>query len=145
MGTTNEAVPMGLTVDGVSEVLAAVREQLRQGATQVHMCIGFYGDTFLTNTEYSSSTLCLSASRNLNCKIIVQIKLTVSGGVLSLYDPLDSLQFTMDEIRAAVQAAEDWGTYVMVHAYHPKVHTVWLLCIGGCPACISDTRLYWAA
>jgi imidazolonepropionase-like amidohydrolase len=31
------------------------------------------------------------------------------------------MQFTVDEIRAACAAAEDWGTYVMAHAYHPKV------------------------
>lgn len=50
-----------------------------------------------------------------------QIKLTVSGGVASKYDPIDSTQYTLEEMRAAVQAAEDWGTYIMVHAYHPKV------------------------
>jgi imidazolonepropionase-like amidohydrolase len=46
-----------------------------------------------------------------------QIKLSVGGGVASAYDPLDTAQFTLDEIRAAVEAAEDWNTYVMVHAY----------------------------
>lgn len=45
------------------------------------------------------------------------IKLTVSGGVASPSDPLDSLQFTPEEIRAAVQAATDWGAYVCAHAY----------------------------
>ena len=46
-----------------------------------------------------------------------QIKLMAGGGVASIYDPLDSTQFTEREIRAAVEAAEDWGTYVMVHVY----------------------------
>ena len=46
-----------------------------------------------------------------------QIKLSVGGGVASAYDPLDTAQFTLDEIRAAVEAANDWNTYVMVHAY----------------------------
>lgn len=46
-----------------------------------------------------------------------QIKLMAGGGVASVYDPLDSTQFTEREIRAAVEAAEDWGTYVMVHVY----------------------------
>src|SRR5690625_990302 len=46
-----------------------------------------------------------------------QIKLMVGGGVTSLYDPIDSIQFTDDEIKAGVQAAKDWGTYVMVHVY----------------------------
>lgn len=45
------------------------------------------------------------------------IKLTVSGGVASPNDPLDSLQFTAEEITAAVQAANDWGAYVCAHAY----------------------------
>ncbi|HLS16316.1 MAG TPA: amidohydrolase family protein [Paenalcaligenes sp.] len=46
-----------------------------------------------------------------------QIKLMVGGGVTSLYDPIDSVQFTADELRAGVQAAKDWGTYAMVHVY----------------------------
>ncbi|MCF7644866.1 amidohydrolase family protein [Pseudochrobactrum asaccharolyticum] len=46
-----------------------------------------------------------------------QIKIMVGGGVASAYDPLDSLQFTEAEIRAAVMAAKDWGTYVGAHVY----------------------------
>lgn len=46
-----------------------------------------------------------------------QIKLMVGGGVTSLYDPIDSVQFTDQELRAGVQAAKDWGTYTMVHVY----------------------------
>ena len=65
--------------DGVDRVLAAVREQLRKGASQ--------------------------------------IKLTVGGGAASMYDPLYTLQFTPDEIRAAVAAAADYGTYVATHVY----------------------------
>lgn len=42
------------------------------------------------------------------------------GGAASLYDPLDVTEFFESEIRAAVQAAEDWGTYVMVHVYNPR-------------------------
>lgn len=67
--------------DGVPRVLAAVREQLRQGASQ--------------------------------------IKLTLGGGAASMYDPLNTLQYTPDEIRAAVQAAGDYGTYVATHVYTP--------------------------
>ena len=48
-----------------------------------------------------------------------QIKLAAGGGVASNFDPLDVSQFTLDELRAAVEAAEDWGTYVTVHAYTP--------------------------
>jgi imidazolonepropionase-like amidohydrolase len=46
-----------------------------------------------------------------------QIKLMAGGGVVSNFDPLDVTQLTEKEIRAAVEAAGDWGTYVTVHAY----------------------------
>jgi imidazolonepropionase-like amidohydrolase len=49
-----------------------------------------------------------------------QIKVMAGGGVSSNYDPLDVAQYTENEIRAAVEAAENWGTYVTVHAYTPK-------------------------
>ena len=65
--------------DGRDEVLTAVRENLRMGASQ--------------------------------------IKLMAGGGTASAYDPIDVTQYTLDEMRAAVEAAEDWGTYVTVHAY----------------------------
>jgi imidazolonepropionase-like amidohydrolase len=46
-----------------------------------------------------------------------QIKMMAGGGVSSPYDPLHTLQGSPDELRAAVEAAADWGTYVAVHAY----------------------------
>ena len=48
-----------------------------------------------------------------------QIKLTAGGGVASPHSPLDVSTFTEEELRAAVQAAENRGTYVTVHAYTP--------------------------
>lgn len=48
-----------------------------------------------------------------------QIKLTAGGGVASPNSPLDVSTFTEPELRAAVEAAENWGTYVTVHAYTP--------------------------
>ena len=42
------------------------------------------------------------------------------GGVASPYNPIESTQYTEPEIRAAVEAAENWGTYVTVHAYTPR-------------------------
>jgi imidazolonepropionase-like amidohydrolase len=75
----SEIVGDSIIADGRDQVLAAVREQLRLGASQ--------------------------------------IKLATTGGISSENDPLDSLQFTSDEIRAAVEAASDWGTYVTVHNY----------------------------
>ncbi len=73
---------MTIIADGPDEVLKRVREQLRNGATQ--------------------------------------IKLMAGGGVSSNYDPLDVTQYTPAELAAAVSAAENWGTYVTVHAYTPK-------------------------
>ncbi len=46
-----------------------------------------------------------------------QIKLTAGGGVASPHSPLDASTFTEAELRAAVEAAGNWGTYVTVHAY----------------------------
>ncbi|MGJ3256687.1 MAG: amidohydrolase family protein [Alcanivorax sp.] len=49
-----------------------------------------------------------------------QVKLAAGGGVSSSYDPIDVSQYTEEEFRAAVAAAENWGTYVTVHAYTPR-------------------------
>ena len=68
-----------MLADGVDAHLAAARENLRFGATQ--------------------------------------IKIMGGGGVMSESDPIHSLQPSPAEIRAAVQAASDFGTYVLAHAY----------------------------
>lgn len=68
-----------------------------------------------------------------------QLKLHVGGGVASIYDPLDATQFTMPEIRAAVEAAENWGTYVTVHAYTPNAGK---LAIDSGVACIEHGHLF---
>ena len=49
-----------------------------------------------------------------------QIKIMAGGGIGSLYDPLESTQFTLEEMHAAVDAAKDFGTYVFAHIYTPK-------------------------
>ena len=48
-----------------------------------------------------------------------QVKLTAGGGVASPHSPLDVSTFTEPELRAAVEAAENWGTYLTAHAYTP--------------------------
>lgn len=48
-----------------------------------------------------------------------QIKLVGSGGVSTPRSPLDMLTFTEAQLRAAVETASDWGTYVLVHGYTP--------------------------
>jgi len=52
-----------------------------------------------------------------------QVKIMVSGGVASPYDPLDSRQFTLDEIAAAVEEAHAFGRYAQAHAYTPDAIT----------------------
>src|SRR5215203_1577836 len=49
-----------------------------------------------------------------------QVKLTAGGGVSSPFSPMDVTTFTEAELRAAVEAAENWGTYVAAHAFHPR-------------------------
>jgi imidazolonepropionase-like amidohydrolase len=49
-----------------------------------------------------------------------QVKIMMSGGVASPYDPLDSLQFSPGEVAAAVEEAKAFGRYVCAHAYTPE-------------------------
>ena len=46
-----------------------------------------------------------------------QVRLTAGGGVSSPFSPIDVTTFTEAELRAAVEAAENWGTYVAAHAF----------------------------
>jgi imidazolonepropionase-like amidohydrolase len=52
-----------------------------------------------------------------------QIKIMVSGGVASPYDPLDSRQYSLAEISAAVEEASAFGRYTLAHAYTPEAIT----------------------
>ena len=98
--TYMEKTGMTMIADGPDEVLKRVREQLRNGATQ--------------------------------------IKLMAGGGVASSYDPLDVTQYTSEEFAAAVSAADNWGTYVTVHAYTPKaIRTA----IGAGVKCLEHGQL----
>lgn len=48
-----------------------------------------------------------------------QIKVMAGGGVSSPYDPLDVTQYTFEEMKAIVDVAATWNTYVLVHAFTP--------------------------
>ncbi|MFC6929744.1 amidohydrolase family protein [Actinomadura yumaensis] len=48
------------------------------------------------------------------------MKLLVSGGVASPHDEVSAVQYTDEEIRAAVVEADNHNRYVTVHAYHPR-------------------------
>ncbi len=47
-----------------------------------------------------------------------QIKIMAGGGVASEFDPLHMVQFSPEEMKAAVDTAADYATYVIAHAYH---------------------------
>ncbi|MEF1263025.1 amidohydrolase family protein, partial [Vibrio harveyi] len=49
-----------------------------------------------------------------------QIKIMAGGGVASEFDPIHMTQFSKEEMEAIVGVAEDYGTYVMAHAYHDR-------------------------
>ena len=73
---------IGQIADGRAQVLAATRQQLMQGASQV--------------------------------------KIMGGGGGSSKYDPIDTTQYTLDEMKAAVDACDDWNTYVCSHIFTDK-------------------------
>ena len=75
-------VPRPAIADGVPQVRAAAREQLRTGADQ--------------------------------------IKVMAGGGAASPTDPLDSAQFTVEELAAAVYEARAVKKPVMAHCYVPE-------------------------
>lgn len=49
-----------------------------------------------------------------------QIKIMSSGGVASQFDPWQLDAYSAEEIRAAVEVADAYGSYVMSHAYSKK-------------------------
>ncbi|MCO5065921.1 MAG: amidohydrolase family protein [Rhizobiaceae bacterium] len=67
-----------------------------------------------------------------------QVKLAAGGGVASSYDPIDVSQYTEGEFRAAVDCAENWGTYVTVHAYTSRAIQI---AIRGGVRCIEHGQL----
>ena len=59
----------------------------------------------------------LSAVNDQFVQLATQIKICKGGGITSNTDPVDVVQFTKDETNAMVEAATNWGTYVLAHAY----------------------------
>ena len=52
-----------------------------------------------------------------------QIKIMAGGGISSPSDPLEGTQFSLDELRAAVEEAEAANLYALAHAYSPRAVT----------------------
>lgn len=67
-----------------------------------------------------------------------QVKFMAGGGVASMYDGIDVTEGSVPEIKAAVTAAENWGTYVTVHAYTARAVT---MAIEGGVKCIEHGQL----
>ncbi|KRB80944.1 hypothetical protein ASE00_16135 [Sphingomonas sp. Root710] len=61
----------------------------------------------------------LAATRQQFKRGASQVKIMAGGGVTSDHDPIDTVQFTPEEMRAIVQVATDWGSYACAHAYTP--------------------------
>ncbi len=55
-----------------------------------------------------------------------QIKVMGGGGVSSLYDPLDVTEYTFEEMKAVVDVARTWNTYVMVHVNTNEAVRQWV-------------------
>jgi imidazolonepropionase-like amidohydrolase len=60
------------------------------------------------------------AARNAFRRGATQIKMCVSGGVVSLTDSPADTQFTVEELRAAVLEAQARDTYVTAHAHNSR-------------------------
>lgn len=60
------------------------------------------------------------AARNNFRNGATQIKFMAGGGVASAFDPIHVTEGTFDELKAACDIADDYGSYVMVHAYHDR-------------------------
>ncbi len=80
------------------------------------------GDRSMFETQWSFIADGVSEVRAMTREALrlgaTQIKLSLGRGNSSPYDPLDTNHYSVEEIRAAVDAAEDWNTYVVVHAYN---------------------------
>ncbi|MGW2419474.1 amidohydrolase family protein [Streptomyces sp. NPDC001709] len=61
-----------------------------------------------------------AAARDEFRKGAAHLKVLLSGGVASPHDEIAAVQYSEEEIRAAVQEAENHNRYVTVHAYHPR-------------------------
>jgi imidazolonepropionase-like amidohydrolase len=64
------------------------------------------------------------ATREVFRKGSSHVKIMGGGGVATVYDPLDGLQFTPEEIRAIVVEAEKVGSYAMAHIYTSEAITI---------------------
>ena len=95
------------------------RRRTQFGETACHCCDAL---SFITGIADGADQM-RQAVREQMRQGADQIKIMLSGGVASPWDPLDSLQFSIGEISAAVEEAHAFGRYVLAHAYTPEAIT----------------------
>lgn len=104
--------PMISQTSGHSDHRLPTEKSLAMGGQ--HDALVISGDMAVADGE---AQMLVAARENLR-RGSSQIKIAVGGGTGSISDPLEVVEFTPEEIRAATQAAEDFGTYVMAHVYN---------------------------
>jgi imidazolonepropionase-like amidohydrolase len=77
----------------------------------IDCCIGMVGSIADGEAEVRK------AAREQIRRDVDQIKIMASGGAMSPSDELDTTQYTVAEMRAAVEEAQAVGKYVLAHAY----------------------------
>ncbi len=60
----------------------------------------------------------LAAARDQMGHGAAMLKVMASGGAASEFDPIEVVEYTPEELRAAVDVASSFGTYVTVHSYN---------------------------
>jgi imidazolonepropionase-like amidohydrolase len=83
------------------------------------LCLCGQGSLALTQIADGVTEVRRAAREELR-KGASQIKIMASGGIASPSDPIWNLQYSEEEVRAAVWEARSWRTYVMAHAYTPE-------------------------
>lgn len=78
---------------------------------------GLIADEEMTNTVADGKDACIKAVRQLYKDGADLVKITASGGVLSLEKDGTGPQFSEEEIRAIVETAKDYGMRVAAHAH----------------------------
>ena len=89
---------------------------IRSGEIEVASC-GCVLDSSVMSIVADGPDAVRKAARHLLRDGSDFIKIHVSGGVASPADPLESVQYTTEEIRIIVTEAQHRGTYVAAHAY----------------------------
>lgn len=92
----------------------------RENRGEVRLADGVYSSPILRSGESYVADGAAEVLKGVREQLFLgssQIKIMAGGGASSDYDPILTTQFTLEEMQAAVNAASDYGTYVMAHLY----------------------------